>query len=390
MERRLTTILAADVVGYSRLMGADEAGTLAALKALRRDLIKPKEGQYRGRTVKLLGDGSLMEFASVVDAVCFAIEVQVALAERNADVPEDRRIIYRIGLNIGDIIVEGDDIYGDGVNVAARIEGLCEPGGICVSHNVFEQVKGKLDLTFEHLGEKEVKNIAEPVTVYRIELDDKAAQLVSEVVPEDAVPKRRWWPVLAALATVLALAVGGGVWWQPWQPREEPAAVEDMAFPLPDKPSVAVLPFANLSEDPSQEYFADGMTEDLITDLSKISELFVIARNSSFAYKGQQVKVKQVAEELGVRYVLEGSVRRVGDQVRINTQLVDAMTGGHVWADRYDGSLDNIFAVQDAIMGEVVEALELHLTDKEQERQDEGPKTDSLEAYDLVLHARKL
>lgn len=390
MERRLTTILAADVVGYSRLMGADEAATLSALKSLRQDLIKPKEQQYHGRTVKLMGDGALMEFTSVVDAVIFAVEVQAALAKRNLEVPEDRQVVYRIGINIGDIIVEGDDIYGDGVNVAARLEGLCEPGGVCVSRSVFSQVKGKLDLTFEHLGDRQIKNITDPVTIYRVVLDDKAAGLVTEVMPDKAAPKRRRWHASVALVAVLLLAVSGALWWQIGRPYEKPAVIEDMALPLPDKPSVAVLPFINLSDDPSQEYFADGMTEDLITDLSKISDLFVIARNSSFAYKGQQVKVRQVAEELGVRYVLEGSVRRIGGQVRINTQLIDTTTGGHIWAERYDGKLDNIFAVQDAILAKVVEAMELHLTDRERDRQDEGPKTDSLEAYDLVLQARKL
>jgi len=390
LARRLTTILAADVVGYSRLMGADEVGTLSALKSLRRDLITPKELQYHGRTVKLMGDGALMEFASVVDAVTFAVEVQATLAKENAGVPEDRQIVYRMGINIGDIIVEGDDIYGDGVNVAARLEGLCEPGGVYVSRNAFDQVKGKLDLTFKHPGEKEVKNIAEPVTVYCVVLDEKAEALVTQAKPDEATSKRQWRSVIATVVAGLALAGGGALWWQPWKPPEEPAIIKDMAFPLPNKPSVAVLPFINLSDDPSQEYFADGMTEDLITDLSKISDLFVIARNSSFAYKGQQVKVRQVAKELGVRYVLEGSVRRVGDQVRINTQLIDATTGGHVWAERYDGKLDNIFTVQDAIMAKVVDALELQLTDKEREQQDEGPKTASLEAYDLVLQARKL
>ena len=390
MERKLTAIVAADVVGYSRLMGKDEAGTLAALRRHREELIEAKTAQYRGRTVKLMGDGALVEFGSVVDAVAFAAEVQMAMAERNADVPEDQQIVYRMGINIGDIIVEDDDIYGDGVNVAARLEAICEPGGICLSRNVFDQVKGKLDLTFEHLGERKVKNIAEPVTVYRVVLDDKAAALVTEVIPNEAIPARRWWPIPAAFIAVLVLIVGGALWWQPWRPHEEPAVVEDMAFPLPGRPSVAVLPFANLSDDPSQEYFADGMTEDLITDLSKISDLFVIARNSSFAYKGQQVKVRQVAEELGVRYVLEGSVRRIGEQVRINAQLIDTTSGGHVWADRYDGKLDNIFAMQDAITAKVVEELELHLTDAEREQQNEGPKTGSLEAYDLVLQARKL
>jgi len=389
-ERRLTTILAADVVGYSRLMRADEAGTLAALKSLLENLVKPKELQYHGRTVKLMGDGILMEFASVVDAVTFAAEVQMASAGLNAEKPEDQQIVYRIGINIGDIIVDGDDIYGDGVNVAARLEALCEPGGICLARSVFDQVEDKLDLTYEHLGKREVKNIADPVTVYRVVLDDKAAALVTKVTPNEAMRERRWWPVPAALIGLLILIVGGMLWWQPWAHHEEPAVVDDMAFPLPDRPSVAVLPFANLSDDPNQDYFADGMTEDLITDLSKISDLFVIARNSSFAYKGKPVKVKQVAEELGVRYVLEGSVRRIGEQLRINTQLIDATTGGHVWADRYDGKFDKIFAVQDTILAQVVEALELHLTDKERDQQDEGPKTDSLEAYDLVLQARKL
>jgi class 3 adenylate cyclase len=222
LERRLTTILAADVVGYSRLMGEDEAGTLAALKALRRDLVKPKEIQYGGRTVKLMGDGALMEFSNVVDAVQFAVEVQVAIAERNVEIPEDQRIIYRMGINIGDIIVEGDDIYGDGVNVAARLEGLCDPGGVCIARNVFNQVKGKLELTFEHLGEKEVKNIAEPVTVYRVTLDDKAAALVTPVMQGVTKPKRPWWPLGAAAVAVLVLAVGGALWWHPWAPDVEP------------------------------------------------------------------------------------------------------------------------------------------------------------------------
>ncbi len=390
MARRLTTIVATDVVGYSRLMGEDEAGTLSALKSLRRDLIKPKELQYHGRTVKLMGDGALMEFASVVDAVSFAAEVQMAMRERNAEVPEHRQIVYRMGINIGDIIVEGDDIYGDGVNVAARLERLCEPGGVCVSRNVFNQVKGKLDLTFEHLGERGVKNIAEPVTVYRVALDDKAAALVTPVVHAVATGGRSRWPAIATGFAVCVLGIAGLVWWQPWVPEVEPASVERMAFPLPDKPSIAVLPFNNISDDPSQEYFADGMTEDLITDLSKISGLFVIARNSSFVYKNQQVTVRKVAEDLGVRYVLEGSVRRIGDQVRINAQLIDATSGGHVWAERYDRKLDNIFALQDAIIERVVQALELHLTDAEQEQRDKGPETTSLEAYDLVLRARKL
>jgi class 3 adenylate cyclase/TolB-like protein len=320
-ERRLTTILAADVVGYSRLMAADETGTLTSLKAIRREVFEPKNAEYRGRVVKLMGDGTLMEFGSVVDAVAFAVDVQRAMALRNADVPEDQRITYRIGINIGDIIVEGDDIYGDGVNVAARLEGLAEPGGICVSRTVFNHVQGKVDLGFDDLGEQEVKNIPKPVQVYRVLLDTKAAALVTPVVQGVARPKHRWWLVTAAAAAVLVPAVGGALWWQPWAPDVEPASVDAMALPLPDKPSIAVLPFANTSGDPEQDYFADGITDDLTTDLSKLSGLFVISRNSAFTYKGRAVKVRDVAEELGVRYVLEGSVRRAGDQVRINARL---------------------------------------------------------------------
>jgi len=364
-ERRLTAILSADVVGYSLLMGRDEAGTLAALKAHRRQLLAPKAAQYRGRTVKLMGDGTLMEFNSVVDAVRFAIEVQCGMRERNAGVPEDRRILYRMGINIGDIIVEGEDIYGDGVNIAARLEGLAEPGGICLARNVYNQIKGKLTLEFEHLGEKEVKNIAEPVTVYRVLLDDKATALVTPLVEAPAeVGRVRRWHAAAALV-IAALAVGGLVWWQPWGPEFEPASVERMALPLPDKPSLAVLPFSNFSADPEQSYFADGMTEDLITDLSHLSGIFVIARNSSWAYKDKPTKVQQVAEELGVRYVLEGSVRREGDHVRINAQLVDALSGRHLWAERYDGSTGDVFALQDKVIRQIVAALAVNLTSDE-------------------------
>ncbi len=383
-ERRLTTILSSDIVGYSRLMGRDEAGTLAALKAHHRQIVAPKAAQYRGRTVKLMGDGALMEFASVVDAVRFAIEVQCAMRERNAGVPEDRRILYRIGINIGDIIVEGEDIYGDGVNIAARLQGLAEPGGICLARNVYNQIKGKLNLEIEHLGEQEVKNIAEPVTVYRVVLDDKATALVTPLVEVSTKVERvRRWHVTAAIV-IAALAVGGLVWWQPWGPEFEPASVERMALPLPDKPSIAVLPFNNLSGDPEQGYFADGMTEDLITDLSNLSGIFVIARNSSWTYKDKPTRVQQVAEELGVRYVLEGSVRRDGDKVRINAQLVDALSGHHLWAERYDGSAGEVFALQDRVIRQIVAALAVSLTSDES-AQIADAETSVPQAYDAFL-----
>ena len=379
-ERRLTTILAADVVGYSRLMAADEAGTLDALKAHRRELIEPKTAEYNGRVVKLMGDGTLMEFASVVDAVTFAVEVQRAVAERNEGVPEDKCIAYRIGINIGDVIIEGDDIYGDGVNVAARLEALAEPGGICVARNVHNQVKGKVDLVFRDLGEQHVKNIPEPVQVFQVVLDETAPASASPPV----TGTRRRLPAIAAGLTLSLLAIAAMAWWASQEPQIEPASEANMAFPLPDKPSIAVLPFNNMSEDRSQDYFADGMTEDLITDLSKISGLFVIARNSSFSYKGRQVKIRQVAEELGVRYVLEGSVRRAGDEVRINAQLIDATTGGHLWAERYDGTLEDVFDLQDRVTEQIVAALAVSLTGAERAEQARH-ETENAAAHDAYL-----
>ena len=337
VERRLTTILVADVVGYSRLMAADEAGTLTSLKAIRRELFEPKTTAHHGRVVKLIGDGTLMEFGSVVDAVNFAIDVQRAIAERNADVPEYQRITYRIGINIGDIIVEGDDIYGDGVNIASRLEGLAEPGGICVARNVYNQVKGKGNTAFEDLGEKEVKNIAEPVQCYRVSL----------FLPETSALKTdKTAPTLA----------------------------------LPDKPSIAVLPFENMSGDPEQEFFADGMAEEIITALSRYRWFFVIARNSTFTYKGRAVDVTQVARELGVRYVLEGSVRKAGNRVRVTAQLIDATTGNHIWAERYDRELDDIFALQDEITETIVAAIEPELGTVERERARRRPP-ENLDAW---------
>jgi adenylate cyclase len=388
VERRLAAILAADVVGYSRLIEADEAGTLAAIKSHREALIDPKIAQYHGRIVKLMGDGLLAEFPSAVEAALCAVEIQHKMAERNADVAEERRVTCRIGINIGDIVVEDDDIFGDGVNIAARLEGLADPGGICISRPVHTQIKGKLDLTFEHLGEKKVKNIAEPVSVYRVNLDGKSAALVTPIVKEAAATKRRSrWPAIVVGFVLSVISVAGIVWWQISAPDVEPASEANMAFPLPDKPSIAVLPFANLSDDPSQEQFADGITEDIITDLSRLPYLFVIARNSSFTYKGQAVKVQQVVEELGVRYVLEGSIQKADNRVRVTAQLVDAISGHHVWAERYDRSLDDIFAVQDEITQRIAATLvgyggRLNETQLQMARR---KPPESLEAYDYYL-----
>ena len=353
IHRRLAAILAADVVGYSRLMGQDEAGTLVAFKSHLEEVIEPRIAEREGRVVKLMGDGVLAEFPSAVEAVHCAVEIQRAMADRAADVPEGRRIQLRIGINLGDIIFQDDDIFGDGVNVAARLEGLAEPGGICISSTVHLQVKNKIDVGFQDLGDQEVKNIESPVHAFNVLLDGEPT-----AAPKAKKKPGKWTPMAQFLGLVVAaliLVAGGYLGWLKLQGTDvEPASVARMAFPLPDKPSIAVLPFTNRSDDPNQEYFVDGMTEDLITDLSKVSGLFVIARNSVFAYKGKTVPVRQVAEELGVRYLLEGNVRRVGDQVRINTQLVDATTGGQLWAERYDEKLDDIFKLQDTIAEKVV------------------------------------
>lgn len=337
VERKLAAVLAADVAGYSRLMGADEEGTLAGLKAHRKELIDPKIAEHRGRIVKTTGDGILIEFPSVVDAVRCAVEVQQGMATRNSNIPDHKQITFRVGINVGDIIIDGDDIHGDGVNIAARLEGLSEPGGICISDASYQQVRDKLDTPFEDIGEQHLKNIARPVRVYRV-------------------------PLVGTLA------------------EERPPLA------LPDRPSIAVLAFQNMSGDPEQEYFCDGMVDDIITGLSRIRWLFVIARNSSFIYKGKSVDVKRIGRELGVRYVLEGSVRKAGERIRITAQLVEAETGAHLWAERYDRSTNDIFTIQDEITISVVAAIEPSLRKAEIERV-KRKRPDSLNAYDLMLRA---
>ena len=337
MERRLTAILAADVVGYSRLMGADEAGTLAALKAVRTELIDGKIAQHQGRIVKLTGDGILAEFPSVVNALACASEVQRGVRERNTDVPQNRRIEFRVGVNVGDVIVEGDDIYGDGVNVASRLESVADPGGITVSQAVRDHVGNRLDLAFEDRGEEKLKNIEKPVHVYSVILED--------------------------------------------------ANDGNMTSMKQDRPSIAVLPFNNMSGDPEQEYFSDGITEDIITDLSKVSGLSVIARHSSFSYKGKPLKVQQIGRELGVDFMLEGSVRKAGARVRVTGQLVNCKKGSHVWAERFDRDLTDIFAIQDEITHAIVEQLKVRLLPQEREAVEQIP-TENIEAYTYCLRGR--
>jgi adenylate cyclase len=376
MDRRLAAILAADVVEYSRLMETDEAGTFERLRAHRKELFEPEISKHHGRVFKLMGDGLLAEFGSVVDALECAVVLQRSMVERNRDVPNDQRIDVRIGINLGDVIVEGDDRHGDGVNVAARLEGLADAGGITLAGTAYDHLKKKVDVGFEFLGEQQVKNIAEPVRVYRVLLDPSAVGMTI-TAPQKAA--RSWQrPATATAVLLLVIATVAVAWLRPWQPSFEPR------IPLPDKPSVAVLPFTNMSSDPGQENFADGMTDDLITDLSKISALFVIARNSTFVYKDKAVNIGKVAEDLGVRYVLEGSVQRAGNQMRVNAQLIDAVTGGHVWADRFDGKTDDIFAVQDSFVHKIVDALEVNLT-KPEEVQIASARTDNIaakEAFD--------
>jgi TolB-like protein/class 3 adenylate cyclase len=387
VDRRLAAIMAVDVVGYSRLVGVDEAGTLARVKAHRLDLVEPLIGEHHGRVVKLTGDGALVEFGSAVDAVECAVAIQNGIAEREVAEPEDRRIRYRIGINIGDIVLEDGDIFGDGVNVAARVEGLAEPGEICIARNVWNQVKAKLDLGFEPMGEHRVKNIAEPVTVYRV-ISHPGPVARTPGLKYAGTPKWRRWATLGAAVVILLGVAGLAVWLKPWAPKLEPTTETRVGLPIPDKPSIAVLPFDNLSSDPEQEYFADGLTDDLITDLSQISGLFVIARNSVSVYKDQPLDIREVARELSVRYVLEGTVRRAGDHIRINAQLIDTETGGHLWANRFDRGASDVFVVQDEIIRHIVDALAIQPSTSEQQRLARLPTTD-LEAYDYYLRAEQ-
>jgi len=383
VKRKLTAILSADVKGYSRLMGEDEISTMQTLKKYREVMARLVQ-EYEGRVIDSPGDNILAEFVSVVDAVECAVKIQSELKERNAKLSEDRRMEFRIGVNIGDVIDDEGRIYGDGVNVASRVEGLAEGGGICISGTAFDQIGKKLPLGYEYLGEQEVKNIEKPVRVYNILTEPEAAgKLFEEEIPK---PKGWRWAVVAAAIVILVAGVFT-VWNFYLRPDVGPASVERMAFPLPDKPSIVVLPFANMSEDPRQEYFCDGLTEEIITALSRVPRLFVIARNSSFSYKGKMVKVQQVAEDLGVGYVLEGSVRKAGDRLRITAQLIDALTGNHVWAERYDRDLKEIFAIQDEITKKILTELQVKLTMGEHARLF-GAGTSNLEAYLKVLQAR--
>jgi len=368
VNRHLAAILFYDVVGYSRAIGLDETATLDTLKANYTTVIQPLAQRHNGRIVKEMGDGGFIEFASSVDAVRFAIGMQLAIAKGNSSRSENQRLTYRIGINIGDVVADGGDVYGDGVNVAARLESTAEPGGICVHQAVCEQVRGKLDLDFHDLGEVKLKNIDISVRAHNILLNEKADTVAAMPVEKTPSPARKSRARVIAAAFVLTiLALGSALWWQFASPAVAVASVERMSYPLPDKPSLAVLPFVNMSDDRSQEHFTDGLTEDLITDLSRISGLFIVARNSTFVYKNQSVNIPQVAEDLGVRYVLEGSVRRAGDQVRVNAQLIDATTGGHVWAERYDGPVTDIFAIQDQFIRKIAKALAVELTVEEQE-----------------------
>jgi TolB-like protein/class 3 adenylate cyclase/lipoprotein NlpI len=386
-KRKLAAILSADVEGYGRLMDDDEEATVRTLTFYRTaiaDLVQ----QFRGRIVDTPGDNILAEFTSVVDAINCGVEIQRDLLERNAELPYNRKMQFRIGVNLGDVIEEKGRIYGDGVNIAARVESLSDAGGICISGRAYDQVANKLGLEYENLGEHQVKNISTPIRVYKVlSLPGKDSQ--KEVQAKEAL-KRNWRKIAFSIALTLAVAaVGFGIrQFYLRRPSLEPASVEKMAFPLPEKPSIAVLPFENLSDDPEQEYFSDGITDDLITDLSKISGLFVIARNSSFSYKGQPVKIKKVAEELGVHYVLEGSVRKFGEKIRINAQLIDATTGGHLWAERYDREYKDIFALQDEVIQQIVSALSVKLTRRE-EAQLTTKLTDNLEAYDYYLRGEQ-
>ncbi len=388
-KRKLTAILSADVKGYSRLMGQDEQATLLTLqedKEVMASLIQ----QHRGRIVGTAGDSLLAEFASVVDAVQCAVEIQQVLRAKNAMLPENRRMQFRIGINLGDVIEEGDTIYGDGVNIAARLEGLAEAGGIYISESAYQQIENKLPLRYDYVGEHEVKNIAKPVRVYRARIEPEAT---TSTAGKEKQPLWKRVPTYA-LGIIAVLVIAGAVTLyqfvvRPSPSKTEVASKEKMALPLPDKPSIAVLAFVNMSDDPKQEYLADGLAEEIINALAKLSNVFVIARDSSFSYKGKQVKVQRVAEELGVQYVLEGSVRKMGDKVRITAQLVDALTGRHLMSEQYERDLKDIFAIQDDVTMKVLTSLRVNLTEGESARA-LARGTNNLEAYLKILQAYEL
>jgi adenylate cyclase len=389
VKRKLTAILSADVAGYSRLMEEDELATIETL-TLHIQTMGKLIRQYRGRVVDSTGDNLLAEFASVVDAVQCAVEVQQVLSAKNEAYPENRRMHFRIGINLGDVIEEGDHIYGDGVNISARLESLAEVGGICISGSAHEQIKNKLALGYEYMGEHNVKNIAEPLKVYRVPMGAKAE--TSEVSKEKKAILKRWQKAAIPIVAVLVIAAVGLTVWKFFSPPASPPAKVPSETPnvskLPEKPSIAVLPFTNMSGDPEQDYFSDGITEDIITDLSKVSGLFVIASNSSFSYKGKQVNIQEVAKDLGVRYVLEGSVRRSGNRLRITAQLIDAGTGDHLWAERYDRETKDMFSVQDQVTQNVVSELAVTLKASEAERL-YRKHTENIEAYDLYIRTMR-
>ena len=383
MERHLAAVLIADVVGYGRLSQIDEEGTRVCFQTDLTEVFEPRIAAHHGRLVKTMGDGILVEFHSVVDALRCAVEIQRQKTEGNALVPPERRLEFRIGVNLGDIILEGDDIHGDGVNIAARLQGLAEPGGIAISGTAYDQVKGKLPIGFTSLGEQKVKNIADPIRVYRVVLD--AASEGKTVGPKPGLPP---WHIPAAAAGVVIIALGIAAAWWPWEPPTHPAAPAQNAV-ADGRPSLVVLPFDNLSDDKEQEYLANGFTEDLTTELARVPGLFVVSRNAAFAYKDKETKPAEIAAALGVRFLLEGSIRRVGEDMRINAQLIDATNAGHLWAERFDGQWADIFALQDKVVASIAGALKLRLVGS-QGKSDFAGGTKNPAAYDAYLRGMDL
>jgi adenylate cyclase len=394
-QRKLAAVLQLDVVGYSRLMGNDEAGTLARLKALQQHLLYPTINAFHGRIVKLMGDGVLVEYPSVVEAVACALTIQQRMTEHNSDVAGPEQIQFRIGINLSDVIIDGDDIYGDGVNICARLEGLAATGGICISGTVYDALGNKLPLDFKSLGELKVKNIAQPVRAYSVQLAAGAELPTpaehtqhgkSVTVSGEKLKFQQWWLAIFLVVFIAVLALLS--WLQPWQQKERSIDTESIVATSADTPSIAVLPFDNMSGDSEQEYFSDGISEDIITKISQLKNLAVIARNSSFTYKGTNTKVQDIGKDLGVQYVLEGSVRKVDDRIRITAQLIDSRNGHHLWAEKFDRKLTDVFAVQDEITDRITSALSIKLSVDEQ-TQIAKNSTNNFEAYDLFLKGQR-